>query len=232
MEKFVIEDISHWYIRRIREIMKNPNSKEAKETGATFGYVLLNTAKILAPFAPFISEMIYQGNESGKKKSIHLENWSKSGSVNNNLLATMSFAKSFASMALMQRAEHKIKVRQPLQKLSIKHKGKKPPYWDEIKDILADEVNVKEVVLDATMTQNDPPIKLDFTITPELKEEGILRELIRQMQDIRKKEGLKPNQMVEFYIATDNSRKKFYRQICERTQKIHQRQISYCPFVA
>ncbi len=218
IENFVIEDISHWYIRRIRGIMKNPNSKEAKETAAAFGYVLLNTSKLLAPFMPFIPEEIYR-EMKGKKKSVHLEDWPKFGPVNNDLLATMSFAKSFASMALMQRAEHKIKVRQPLQKLSIKHKGKKPPYWDEIKDILADEVNVKEVVLDATMTQDDPPVKLDLTITPELKEEGILRDLVRQFQDVRKKEGLKPNQMAEFYIATDIKGKDFIVKFAKELKK-------------
>ncbi len=218
IENFIVEDVSRWYIRRIREIMKNPKSREAKEVSAVLGFILLNTAKLLAPFMPFISETIY-GEAGGRKKSVHLDDWPKPGPADNNLLATMSFAKSFASMALTQRAEYKIKVRQPLQRLSIKHGGKKPPYWDEIKDILADEVNVKEVVLDATMTQDDPPVKLDTAITSELEEEGALRELARQMQDIRKKEGRKPSEMIEFYIATDEAGKNFLVKYANQIKK-------------
>ena len=82
IENFIIEDISHWYIRRIREIIKNQESKEAKETGAVLEYILINTSKLLAPFMPFISETIYRETD-GKKKSVHLENWPKKSQISN-----------------------------------------------------------------------------------------------------------------------------------------------------
>ncbi len=196
-----IDDLSTWYVRRSRERFKN-EGQDKENAAMTLGYTLIELSKLIAPFMPFVAEEIYQ-DLKGEKESVHLEDWPKSSSVDTDLLAGMSFIRSFASMALMQRAEHKIKVRQPLQKLSIKHKGREVPYWSELKYIIADEVNVKEVVLDVTMTQDDPPIKLDVVVTPELKNEGMVRELIRNIQDLRKKAGLVPQDRIELIIETD-----------------------------
>ncbi len=228
IENFIVEDISHWYIRRIREIMKNQKSlpagrqgKEAKETASVFGYVLINTAKLLAPFAPFITETIYR-EMGGKKKSVHLEDWPVSknlGVKEKQLLKDMEIVRGIVTKGLEARAKAGIKVRQPLAALKIKSlpadatrqalqagqisnlKNNK-----ELLELINGEINVKQIIFDKNIKEE---IELDTIITKELREEGVLRELIHQMQDIRKKEGLKPNQMVEFYIATDSAGKNF-----------------------
>jgi len=183
-------DLSQWYLRRSRGRFKGEGS-DKQAALATTKYVLLTLAKVMAPFTPFFAEELYR-DVGGEKESVHLEDWPEAGLIDKNVLIGMSFVRSFASMALMQRMENKIPVRQPL--LKIKHKGKIPDFWNkELEQILMDEVNVKAVVFDGKMSQDDPPVKLDTTITPELKEEGGLRELLRRIQDLRKEKGLSVN---------------------------------------
>ncbi|MBU1159872.1 class I tRNA ligase family protein, partial [Patescibacteria group bacterium] len=203
----LLDDLSNWHIRRSRSrFQHNEDEKDYESAVSVLRYVLIEVSKLIAPFMPFVSEKVYQ-ELKGEKESVHLEEWPEVGLVDTDLLTAMSFVRSFASMALMQRAEHNIKVRQPLQRLSIKHTGKEPLYWNKIKNILADEVNVKEVMLDVTMTQDDPPIKLDVNVTPELKDEGNLRGLIRGIQDLRKKKGFVPSDRIKEIIFTDKKGK-------------------------
>ncbi|QQG42590.1 MAG: class I tRNA ligase family protein [Candidatus Giovannonibacteria bacterium] len=210
LENFIVEDVSRWYVRRIRDVMKAPTSEgvgaptSAKpsvgETSSVLAYLLGEVSKLLAPFAPFISEKIWM--ELGNKNSVHLEDWPSSNKkIDTDLLSGMSFVRSFASTALTKRAEENIRVRQPLQRFSIKYDGKAPKYWDELVKILKDEINVKEVVLEKGRGQDAPPFELDLKITPELREEGILRDLIREIQAARKAAGLKPKDKVAAQIS-------------------------------
>ncbi|KKW07802.1 MAG: isoleucyl-tRNA synthetase [Candidatus Kaiserbacteria bacterium GW2011_GWC2_49_12] len=107
----------------------------------------------------------------------------------------MSFARDFVTMALMQRSEAGIKVRHPLTRLTVKLAGKRIPFWQDIAPIIADEVNVKEVVL-GSQDQDTPNVLLDIKITPELREEGIVRDFVRSVQDARKEAKLTPSDRV------------------------------------
>ncbi len=218
LEKFVIEDISHWYIRRIREIMKNSFSKEAKEINAVLGKVIAEAAKILAPFMPFISEMMYQ-EMKGAEKSIHLENWpsytkASEGKLSQKLLKDMEAARDIVSKALEVRTKSGIRVRQPLAALKIKNEKLKLD--KDILELIKGEINVKNIIFDKNIKEE---IELDTTLTEELRDEGILRDLIRQIQDIRKKEGRKPNEMLEFFIATDEKGKNFIVKYAKELKK-------------
>jgi isoleucyl-tRNA synthetase len=87
--------------------------------------------------------------------------------------------------------------------LKIKHSlGLPPKYWEEVVNIIKDEVNVKEVILEPG-GQDEPEVILDTTITPKLKEEGEIRELVRRIQELRKENNLKPNQYVYLLVGTD-----------------------------
>ena len=132
---------------------------------------------------------------------MHLEDWPVSSGPDSDLLSGMSFVRSFASMALMKRSEKNIRVRQPLQRFSIKHDGKKPKDWDELKEILKDEINVKEVVLEKSKGPDSPPFELDIEITQELREEGVLRDLVREIQAKRKETGLRPSELANVSIS-------------------------------
>ncbi|MDP2593417.1 MAG: class I tRNA ligase family protein [bacterium] len=224
VEKF-IDDLSVWYLRRSRGRIKEGN----QEALLTLRFVLLNLSKIIAPFAPFFAEYLYRelysdiqvgADDENKKESIHLENWPEAGEIDNEVLSGMLFVRSVASMALMSRVKNEVKVRQPLQTLSIKHSGKPPKYWDELSEILKEEINVKEVVLDDKMGKADPEVKLDFHITSELKEEGQARELVRAIQELRKSKGLNPGEKAILTIKTDNAGKDLIEKNKEKIQKL------------
>ncbi|MFH0852756.1 MAG: DUF5915 domain-containing protein, partial [bacterium] len=71
----------------------------------------------------------------------------------------------------------------------------------ELLELIKDEVNVKEIVFDEALTAE---IKLDKKITKELKEEGLIRELIRQIQEMRKQAGLTRKDRIDLKLETRN----------------------------
>jgi isoleucyl-tRNA synthetase len=196
-----IDDLSTWYIRRSRDRFKaeagNANKTAALSTTRT---VLLETAKLLAPFMPFTAEDIYQrlsifanGNNNAAaalKESVHLEEWPAEQKFDKAILADMQEVRRIASLALEARMKAKINVRQPLATLTVKiakddTKGLAARL--ELTSIILDEVNVKKIAFDETIAA---AVELDTALTPELKEEGIVREFIRAIQDLRKEKGL------------------------------------------
>lgn len=176
-----IDDLSTWYIRRSRDRFKSEDAKDKNRALATTRRVLLDLSKLLAPFMPFLAEDIHK-HVKGEKESVHLEEWPQFKKADAKILADMKEVRRVASLGLEARMKAKINVRQPLAKLSVKS-----AVSENLVDIIKDEVNVKEVVMDATLAEE---VVLDVVLTPELKEEGTVRELIRAIQDLRKEKGL------------------------------------------
>ena len=201
IETFVLEDISHWYIRRIREHMKDEKSDNAKECGEVLGFVLRELAKTLAPFAPFIAEGIYK-NTGGEEKSVHLEDWPKVNSKiknqNAKLIESMEKVREIVSKGLEARQKAGIKIRQPLQKLKIQKSKFKID--EELSDLVKGEVNVKEIEFSEKIKED---VELDTVISEELKGEGLVREFIRQVQDFRKELKLTPQDKVLLTVTGD-----------------------------
>ena len=210
-----IQDLSLWYVRRSRERIKS-ESPGAAEALKTLRDVLYNLSLIMAPVTPFLAEMLYQGVGMNKKQSVHLENWPK---VNKNLVRkdienNMFKARKISSEALRLRAEAGIKVRQPLQELRIKSyelRNKK-----EFLDIIKDEINIKKIIFDKNIKDET---ELDTAITPELKEEGFLREIIRAVQDLRKKAGLTPKDRPKLLVEANSEGKNFIEKYAEKIKK-------------
>jgi isoleucyl-tRNA synthetase len=195
----------------------------------TLKEVLLTLTKILAPFMPFIAETLYQELKSVLnkdkyewKESVHLEDWpaKDKAPVDQGLIEEMQRIRDIAELAHSARAEAKIKVRQPLSQLVIASEFK-----EEFSDILQDELNVKEVTKlhqkhDGKLPggsdwikkdETEIKISLDITLTDELVEEGILREIVRQINSVRKKAGLTIQDRIAVYYQTDSEYlKKFF----------------------
>ncbi len=203
--KEFIADLSQWYLRRSRDRFKGDDETDKDAALATTKHVLLTLAKVMAPFTPFLADHIYR-EVGGEMESVHLEDWPEAGKADEYVLAGMSFVRSFSTMALMQRNTVKINIRQPLKSLSIKHDVKEPKYWNELCSILKDEVNVKNVIFDPNI---EGPIKLDTDITPELKEEGTYRELVRSIQDLRKERNFTIKDLVILKVEADAKSKEF-----------------------
>lgn len=183
-----LEDVSTWYLRRSRERLK-VQGLDGAQAFATLTKIIKTYTKLLAPFAPFVAEHVYQKIRSNTDPiSVHLEIWpDQENSIDKGIFSDMEEVRALVTQALDVRQKAGIKVRQPLSELKVKSDtlvGKA-----DLLQIIADEVNVKKVVVDQGLTDT---VALDTTITDELKEEGELRDLIREIQDMRKQAGLNP----------------------------------------
>ncbi len=195
IEDFV-DDLSRWYIRRSRRRLQRPvENKEGarvyEAASATLGFVLMQLTKLMAPFTPFFSEILHTALGGGKE-SVHLEEWpgedhKKQGAVEKKLIGDMAIVRQLAALGLALRAEAKVKVRQPLPFLTIKNDTLAESR--DLLEILKEEVNVKEIHFDKNLSAEST---LDATITPELRDEGLLRDVARMVQELRQKAGLEP----------------------------------------
>ena len=282
---YVIEDftdeLSNWYVRRNRERFWAQDLTDEK-IGAyvTLYRVLTTLIKVAAPFVPFITDEIYQnlvyGLDSSAPESVHLCYWPEVNDkeVDLQLEKEMDLAYKIVKLGRSARNSENIKNRQPLSKMLISV-DTLPEYYG---NIVKDELNVKEVVLGADMSEYVnfeikpnlpvlgkeygrliPKIKeelakmnqmdlankvkagkvetifvddteialdsnnllitmqgkegyafagegevgvvLDTTITPELKEEGYLREILSKVQNMRKDKGFEVLDKINLYVS-------------------------------
>jgi isoleucyl-tRNA synthetase len=206
-----IEDLSVWYLRRSRDAIKEGD----KETKEVLYHVLKTISILMAPFTPFISESIWQklkiypeeGGVNEDVESVHLANWPdeiKSEKLKaESVIKSMEEVRKIVSLGLQARQKFGIPVRQPLASLKLKVESEK--LKEEYLELIKDELNIKEVISDEKLEQE---VSLDTEITPELKEEGNYRELVRAIQDIRKKEGLTPSDIIVLVLETNEEGKK------------------------
>jgi len=194
-----IADLSQWYIRRSRDRFKN-EGEDKKYAVAITRYVLLEIAKILAPFTPMFAEDIYS-RVGGKLESVHLESWPVPMVINTNteIITDMESIRLVISTGLQLRANANIKVRQPLSLLAIPKSAIKN-LSEQYAEIIKDEINVKEITIGDTF-------HLALDITPELKLEGDAREFIRVLQVMRKEKGLHTSDDISVSLQTDEQGK-------------------------
>jgi isoleucyl-tRNA synthetase len=208
-----ITNFSTWYLRRSRERFKSDDQADKDQAKRTMKYVLLELAKAIAPFTPFIAEIIYR-DVGGEKESVHLESWPKANKklIDQTLLVEMELARKIVELGLAARAEAGIKVRQALSKFKIENLRFKIEGLDEL---IKDELNVKEVEFvkknkikeeagSHIKKEGNYTVALDTTITPELRQEGLVREIVRQINALRKEESLTIKDEVKIIYETDD----------------------------
>ena len=199
-----IDDMSNWFVRRSRRrFWKSEDDQDKLEAYSTLYYVLIYLAKILAPFTPFLAEELYQKMtgagvvNSEIPESVHLLDWPEAGVIDEAVLTKMAKTREIITAGLAERmkkteTEAQIKVRQPLAKLV--YAGEKLD--DFYEQIIMEEVNVKSV-------EHGEALALDKTLTPELLEEGKIRELIRFVQAARKKAGLNVDDRIRLMVSME-----------------------------
>ena len=187
-----IGDLSQWYVRRSRDRMRG--GEDAQLALGTLRSILSGTAKLMAPFAPFTAEYVYREVRSADEpESVHLTDWPTiSSGADPELITEMQRVRSFASQALQLRQKAGIVVRQPLARLSIPG-----GLSSELIEILAEEVNVKEV-----LTEQEAVV-LDTELTPNLIREGDVRAFMRALADARKSMELSPKDSVSVQVTED-----------------------------
>lgn len=164
-------DLSNWYIRLSRERLKKDSVSRS-----VLKHVLTTYSLVMAPFAPFMAERIYQNLDA--TESVHLALWPKAGKIDQELEKDMMRVASVVEAGHAARKASSIRLRQPLASITIKDKLTK-----ELELIVQEELNVKKV-------KYGDQFVLDTTLTKELKEEGEARDLMRDIQGLRKKQGL------------------------------------------
>lgn len=196
-----IDDLSTWYIRRSRDRFRDGDV----DAIATTRYVLVELSKFLAPFCPFYADDLYRrvgGN--GKLKSVHLEDWPKlTFSENDNQeLLLMERVRDLISIGLNIRSTKGVNVRKPLQSIIVGSAWKFSP---EYISLIKEELNVKEYVVDESLEPTNAGLDTNTDRYPELIAEGRARELMRVIQDMRKKMGLKSNDSVTVTVSGDDT---------------------------
>jgi isoleucyl-tRNA synthetase len=194
----LVDDISLWFVRRSRARV-GPAAQEDTDKNAfyaTLYRILCDLSKLIAPFMPFISEVIYRNLT--KEESVHLSDWPSGYSEPDNkdlaLIKEMQSARLVVEQAHALRKEAGIAVRQPLSLLEVTG----VTLSDQVGVIIADEVNVKKVV--CRSEKGTLSVKLDTHITESLEEEAYVRDLIRKIQAERKKMGLNLTQKINIKV--------------------------------
>jgi isoleucyl-tRNA synthetase len=202
--KDFIEDLSLWYVRRSRGRFKE-DGQDKTEAEVVLKTVLFDFARSVAPILPYTAEYIYEKIGGGKQESIHLESWPKQNKkfIDKKLEEQMQQAREIASIALAERTALGIKVKQPLQKIRVGSAFKIANLGDTAV-VVQDEINVKEIVQDGNISK---AVELDTTLTDELKEEGFLRDVVRQVQAKRKEANLVPQDKIEVEISAPEREK-------------------------
>ena len=209
-----LDDASNWYVRRSRRrFWKSEDDGDKNDAYRTLHYVLVRLSYILAPFTPFLAEELYH-NLTGDTESIHLKDWLPAGEINRAMLRDMNALRAAVNDGLSKRAAEGIKVRQPLASaklVSTISQNTPEEVAQFLVDIARDELNVKSVEavtgseLDIPEVSAQPSVVYDLNITPELKREGLMREIVRHVQSARKKAGLQVDDRIILQLTTNDN---------------------------
>jgi len=214
LEDFVINDLSLWYIRRSRKRFQDPKTdEEFSQAFSVLRFLLLELSKIISPFVPFIAEEVYQNLSDRKIKSVHLVDWPNKDKkmIVQDLEGQMEVVRKIVGLGLKVRSDASIKVRQPLSKLEIEKRKLKID--KELLNLAKEELNVKKIILVDKIKEKDLAIgedqgikiAIDIKITPELKREGMIREIIRQVQQMRKDANYKPKDKIKVFAQAEGT---------------------------
>ncbi len=211
-----IDELSTWYLRRSRDRFKSDNLVDRDLALATTKRVLITLAKLMAPFTPFIAESLWQKvkgfNFTNDDRSVHLETWplqpSKAKSLvqqafkifglgreDQKILNNMSSVRRIVELGLAQRDAVGIKTRQMLA--SIKVRGM-AILDSKYVDLITAELNIQTLSFTDLLAEKSS-VELDTVLSPELKRQGLKRELIRSINLLRKENGLTLQDRVTVY---------------------------------
>ena len=166
MTDFVAEDLSNWYIRRARRrFFAEELTEDKKSAYATTYEVLVGVAKLIAPFAPFLSDEIYT-NLTGEE-TVHVAYFPKADEtlIDKGVEERMDLVRALVTLGRGTREKEKIKVRQPLGSVLVD--GKYESIISDLTDLIKEELNVKEVVFEKELDKY-----MNFSLKPNFRAAG------------------------------------------------------------
>lgn len=211
-----INELSTWYIRRSRDRFRAGASTEPLRQA------LLTVTQLLAPMTPFVAEALWkelggegsaQGGPASGWESVHLSAWPKADekAIDGKLLSAMEAIRKIAEVGHALRDEAGIKLRQPLSEVEVETKGIEG--LENLLGIAAEEMNVKLVkIVDHAderggwiiRSSGSLSVALHTELTEELKREGWMRELSRQINDLRKEAKLTPVDRITLSLVAED----------------------------
>ncbi len=216
IEEF-LDGLSNWYVRRSRRrFWKSENDADKQAAHATLYQCLVTLAQLLAPFTPFIAEELYRNLVCSyypeSPESVHLADFPSADEalIDDDLSADMKLAMKIASLGRGARSKAGIKIRQPLSRVVARVRGRhEEEGLRRLEHQVLDELNVKEM----TFIDVDEFIDSGYIVaadggyitaiatelTPELREEGLARELVHRLQTMRKQAGFEIADYIQIY---------------------------------
>jgi isoleucyl-tRNA synthetase len=171
-----IDALSNWYVRRSRDRFWAAEKRAVEKLDAywTLYEALVTTAKMVAPFVPFVAETMWQNlaqgarnEERGASESVHLCDFPAGDAaiVDVELSERMNLVRIIASLGRNARNAATLKVRQPLEKVEvILADTKHQPWLEQHADVITEELNVKSLEF-----CDDPTLYVDHEVVPNFK---------------------------------------------------------------
>ena len=205
-----VNELSTWYVRRSRDRFKSEDENVKAQALDSLRYTLEKLSLVIAPIMPLMAEHLWQSLD--KESSVHLQDWPEVDEdlVDDNVLENMKVVRQIVELGLAARDEAGVKVRQPLAMLSYNVKGLSEDY----EQIIADELNVLKVEYnEEVLVSNELNAKqagsvvvgLNTVMNEELKQLGLLRELTRQINSLRREGGLSIGDKVKIVYETESA---------------------------
>jgi isoleucyl-tRNA synthetase len=209
-----IDDLSNWYVRLSRRRFWRSESDDDKQSAyATLYKVLVTLAKLIAPVLPFTAEEMYQNLmrsvDSNAPESVHLCDWpvQDKSLIDKKLMAENEAVMKVVQMGRSARNAAGIKVRQPLAALYVE-----TPEWKAVKrneKLILDELNVKSLQEFSgssdgmeIVEEGGVSVALDISLTDDLVQEGLVRDLVRRIQTLRKESGFNVDDRIIVYYES------------------------------
>lgn len=197
-----VNEVSTWYTRRSRDRvgLASQNQEDRNAFYETMYEVLVTLTKVLAPIAPFISESMYKNLTD--EESVHLAEWPtfNESLINNEVQIQMQYVRKIVEIGHSKRKEQSIKVRQPLAKIIVRPVKGGIKFDTTFDYLIKEELNIKKV--DFESDNEELEIIIDTELTQDLLDEGKSRDIIRSIQEERKKLSLKPNDKIDVVLPS------------------------------
>lgn len=218
LEDYILNDLSRWYVRLVRDRTWSENDDAEKDKYASYyvlHYAIMNTALMLAPMCPHISEEVYQ-HMGGKLLSVHMEDWPEydESLIDDDVEYSMQLIQDIVEIIAAERQKMGSKLRWPLKSLTIKGNDAETNMAVKVfENVLAQQGNIKEILYSekdlkptdklAEVDFEPGKMYIDFNVTPEIEAEGYARELIRRIQQMRKDMKLNVEQYINCEVKAE-----------------------------
>jgi isoleucyl-tRNA synthetase len=227
---FVVNDLSRFYIKLIRDRVWVSESGKDKSAALSVLYEsLLTVSKLLAPITPFISEEIHQ-NLSSNTKSIFTSDWPKidKKKFDKELEEEIEICRKIIDACLSARQGTNIKLRWPVREFLIQSEDKKVvSAVKDLKDIITFISNSKSIHIIKEISGGEySEVEFDFgkvfvskVLDKDLLEEALLRELTREIQEMRKKNRFQVKETIVLSLKSDQNTNKLLEKLSKTLEK-------------